>query len=535
MAETPGIYTIEALLERHDREWSAFKLLNPAEQARFQVKSRAQFAQDPWAFTTSCVYTLDQVSSTHPIKPFPAFLDYLAFLTGVWQVERMLAVPKSRRMFCSWNFISLFLHDAVFNRGRFHGFVSKKEDDAGDLIARAEFIYNKIPEWRIPRALLPAVKNGKMSKQPPLLEFPEIDSKIQGFPQGADQLRQFTLSGILGDECAFWEEAQSFYSASKPTLDGGGRMTLISSRSPGFFKKIVFDQLDALDLTFREAPPVKPENPLEGVEYWKNPKNKFFVVDLHYSADPRKRGEEWREAVRHSMPLRDFLMEYERSWQTFEGRPVFPDFQKSLHVAKRHLPPEPGIPLLIAWDFGLTPACLIAQLVGRQVRVLKEFQEMAGSISKLAPVVWNYLNINYLPWLNGEDKIYSYVDPAGFQKAQTDERTCADVLRKQGFSKILPGPISWEQRRKAVEDYLTKTYAEGPALLVAEEECPILIEGLGGGYRYAERETEPNLVRPVKDKFSHLCDCMQYLCAGVSTLKRTYGIEIPTPNYGFQT
>jgi hypothetical protein len=67
---------------------------------------------------------------------------------------------------------------------------------------------------------------------------------IQGFPQGADQLRQFTFSGILADEMAFWNDAQEMYSASFPTLEGGGRFTAISSPGAGFFKALVFDQLD---------------------------------------------------------------------------------------------------------------------------------------------------------------------------------------------------------------------------------------------------------------------------------------------------
>lgn len=536
MAETAGPYTLETLLERHDRELFAYKQLSPAEQSRFHVANHRACAADPWTFTTSCVYTLDQVSHDNPIKPFPAFLDYLAFLTGLWRVEKLLAVPKSRRMFCSWNFISLFLHDTMFNQGRFNGFVSKKEDDAGDLIARAEFIYNHIPEWRIPKALLPRIKNGKMSKQPPLLEFDEINSKIQGFPQGADQLRQFTLSGIFGDECAFWEQAQSFYSASKPTLDGGGRMTLISSRSPGFFKKIVFDQLDAQDLTFREVAPVPVKRPLEGIEVWKNPRNRFVIVDLHYTADPRKRGAEWREAVKNSLPARDFAMEYEKSWQTFDGKPVYGDFSGKLHVADSGVSVEPGVPLLLGWDFGLTPSALLCQLVGRQLRILKEFVETNGSISKLAPEVYNHIRLNYLPWTHGDDKIYSWIDPAGLQRAQTDERTCADVLRTSGFKRVQPGPIDWESRKKAVEDFLTKTYGEGPALLIDGDACPILVEGFNGGYRYPEKalEIEPTLIRPLKNKFSHPHDALQYVCAGATALRRTYKLEIPEPNYGFQ-
>lgn len=532
----PDAFSTEALLERHDREYVAFMALTEPERQRHQLRMYGLYAADPWAFMTDCMYTLDPVSQEHPIKPFPDFLEYLRFLTFAWLSRDRLAIPKSRRMFCSWDFIGLYTHDTLFKPGRFNGFVSKKEDDAGDLVGRAEFIYNKIPEWRIPRALLPKLKNGKMSKQPPLLEFEDTNSKIQGFPQGADQLRQFTLSGILGDECAFWEGAQAFYSASKPTLDGGGRMTLISSRAPGFFKKIVFDQLDALDLTFREVPPVTPERPLEGIEMWTNPRNKFTVIDLHYTADPRKRSDAWRESIRQSMPVRDFLMEYERSWQTFEGRPVYADFNRTLHVATTPLAIEPRVPFILGWDFGLTPACVIAQSRGRQLYCFKEFIEDAGSISKLAPVVWAWLSANFPHWTTDADMVQNWIDPAGFQKAQTDERTCADVLRTFGFTRINPGHVSWEARKRPVDELLTRTYGEGAALLIDDAGCPVFIEGFGGGYRYADKanEIEPAQVRPLKNKYSHPHDAFQYLVAGFTAMRKHYKIPTSTPHYGFQ-
>ena len=438
-------------------------------------------------------------------------------------------------MTCSWNYISLYLQDTIFREGRFNGFVSKKEDDAGDLVARAEFIYQHIPEWRIPKALLPAPKNNRMSKQPPVMEFESINSKIQGFPQGAEQLRQFTLSGILGDECAFWSEAQAFYSASAPTLEGGGRMTLISSRSPGFSKKIVFDQLDAKDLTFKEKPPVEPKRPMEGVEVWKNPRNGFVVIDLHYTANPRKRGTEWKNAIKHSMPIKDFLMEYEKSWQTYEGRAVYEDYNPLIHKVPGTIEPEPGVPLLLGWDFGLTPACVIAQLVGNQLRILEEHIESDGSISKLAPRVRKHLQISYPEWTRDADQVYSFIDPAGFQRAQTDERTCAAVLREHGFTNVAPGPVNWEARRKAVEDYLIRTYGKGAALIVSEDHCPVLLEGFSGGFQYPESilEKEPSQIRPLKNKFSHPHDALQYLCSGATAKKRSYSSGIPEriPSY----
>ena len=543
------ILTLDDVLERHDRERTAFERLTEPERARFQVRMFAHYAKTPWAFLRDCVFTLDQVDQACPIKPFPAHWEYLQLLAKVWQVRKLIAIPKSRRMTCSWNFISLYTHDTLFNKGRFNGFVSKKEDDAADLVSRAEFIYFQIPEWRIPRALLPKLRNGKMSKSPPILEFEDTNSKIQGFPQGAGQLRQYTMSGLLGDECAFWEQAQQFYSASKPTLDGGGRMTLISSRSPGFFKKIVFDKLDAMDLTFKEEPPAPVKKPMEGVEIWENPLNKFTVIDLHYTANPEKRSKEWREAIKSSMPIRDFLMEYEKSWQTYEGKPVYEDFNRPLHVVPGTIEPEPGIPLILGWDFGLTPACVIAQLVGRQLRILEEHVESNGSIMKLGPVVWQHLSLNYRPWLaNQEHLIYNYVDPAGFQKSQTDEKTCVEILRycgnildpkrRVGFKKIHPGPIDWETRRKSVESFLIQMYSNGPALIISADGCPLLIEGFNGGYQYPKNsiEVEPGRILPVKNKFSHPHDGLQYIAYGATATQKQYGFNanpIP-PSYGFQ-
>jgi phage FluMu gp28-like protein len=204
--------------------------------ARFQA-----IRSNPMAFLRA-VRTQDQVDRIRPIKPFPVDLDYIRLYVAIWQRETRIAVPKSRRMIMTWTNVALYLWDTLFHVGRANAFVSKKEDDANELIDRAEFIYDHLDEKQIPRELLP-----KKSRKFGELAFPEINSKIQGFPQGADQLRQFTFSGILADEMAFWESAQEMYSAAIPTTEGGGRFTAISSASPGFFKRLVFDQLDAED------------------------------------------------------------------------------------------------------------------------------------------------------------------------------------------------------------------------------------------------------------------------------------------------
>ena len=66
-------------------------------------------------------------------------------------------------------------------------------------------------------------------------------------------------------------------------------------------------------------------------------------------------------------------MEYEKTWETYEGRPVYEDFNETLHVTQSKPRFALGLPLLLGWDSsGLTPACVMAQLQGETLVVFKE-------------------------------------------------------------------------------------------------------------------------------------------------------------------
>jgi hypothetical protein len=238
------------------------------------------YRNSPWHFLTECIFTKDAVDADNPIKLFPDY-DYLRFIVEMWQREKKLAIPKSRRMTISWTCIALAFWDILFHQGREHAFVSKKEDDSQELVSRAAFMYHKIPPGKIPKALLPPIKGGRMLKSPPKFELDfgnDVTSYIAGFPVGADQLRQFTFSSIFVDEAAFMREAEAFYAGAKPTIDGGGRMVMVSSRSPGFFKKLVFDKINFKGDNFPETAPAPIKHPMQGIEVWKNPNNEFVII-----------------------------------------------------------------------------------------------------------------------------------------------------------------------------------------------------------------------------------------------------------------
>lgn len=500
-----------------------------------ELRAFAKYRNDPWLFAIDCCFTKDQTNKKTPIALLPQW-DYLKAYSRIRQRESKMLVPKSRRMTMSWFTISQYLHEAIFFPVRDLAFVSKKEDDAGELVKRAEFMFDNIPEHRIPRKLLPKKET---RAKPQALIFPELQSKIQGFPMGADQLRQFTFSGILGDECAFWEEALKFYSSAIPTLEGGGRMDLISSRSPGFFQRLVYDQLDNQDPIDEENTPPK-QYPFgdDSVICWKNPKNGFFVFDVHYTANPNKRDPGFKERIKSQMPIKEFMVEYERNWEAFDGKAVFEDYNKLRHESRTPNDPHLGLPLLCGWDFGLTPACIVAQLREGRLVVLREFVAAHSSIEKFAPAVMTELAQHYPEWRDAKRDFIHYIDPAGLQQAQTDQRTCAGIMAAKGLKNITPGPIDWETRRRSVEHFLMTHTKEGAAFSLFPQHAPKLSKGLAGAYRYPDKylTLEPGKPRPIKDEYSHVADALQYLCGGaVALLKKTGTLNksIPIPSYSF--
>lgn len=501
----------------------------------------AQFREDPWLFLKYCVYTQDEVDKENPIKLYPSHLKYLYFIVRMWMKHMKMAVPKSRRMTVSWTFIGLSLWDVIFHKGRFWAFTSKKEEDAKELVQRAEFIYKHIPPNMIAPELLPKLKRGEMQSSPPVMDFYEIHSKIQGFPQGGNQLRQRGCSGILEDECAFQEESEDTYVAAEPTIKGGGRMIKVSSRATedrGFFKRVVFDQLDAKNGRFPEVPPVQPKSPMEGVEVWKNPKNEFLVIDLHYTANPDKRGEAFREGLKKTLPIRKYRMEYEKSWETFEGRPVYEDFNELIHVTHTKPKLHVGLPLLIGWDSsGLTPAVVLGQIQGETLVILREIIGEGMGAARFVPFVSGEIMQHYPQVTDLTAQTISFFDPAGFKKNEITEETYLSYMMKGGFRQIRPGPMTWKKRVESVVERLISLSRGTPTFQVYEKDCPTLVAGLKGGFRYPDKtsEIEPDQARPMKDLHSHPNDALQYLCGGLKTLRsENYDKEIPVPHYGFQ-
>jgi hypothetical protein len=148
--------------------------------------------------------------------------------------EMIFVVEKSRRMMMTWLFLALYLYDTLARQNHANFVGSRKMETSAFLLGdeRMMFIYNHIPTtlWKDKPELLARVKFGGGYTR---LECPQTGSYLQAIASGADQLRQYTASNVLLDEAAFFDKGNETWGATRPTIEGGGRVDLVSTANLG--------------------------------------------------------------------------------------------------------------------------------------------------------------------------------------------------------------------------------------------------------------------------------------------------------------
>lgn len=210
------------------------------------------------------------------------------------------------------------------------------------------------------------------------------------------------------------------------------------------------------------------------------------------------------------------------------GLPIYRDqFNVEIHVSKEDLWPVRGVPICMGFDFGLTPACIIAQITPLgQLRVLDELVTERMGID-------SFLREQVLPLLRTKYKAHSikdmaiFGDPAGGQRAATDERSCFDIANGLGLPIEPPDDRSNNPtaRWEAVRHFLTRMAGSGQPAFLLSRHCSVLRKGFVSGYHFAKLNVAGETKykeRADKNKFSHPHDALQYLCLGVKPEENTF-------------
>lgn len=194
-----------------------------------------------------------------------------------------------------------------------------------------------------------------------------------------------------------------------------------------------------------------------------------------------------------------------------DGLPVYPEYSDTIHISEKPLEPEDR-PLILGWDFGLTPACIIGQVTARgQLLLLGELVAERMGLQQFSEIVVRpHLAENFPELPVG----ISVGDPAGSAESQTDQQNCIQVLNDAGIPTISAPTNKIEPRLNAVRHFLTRMVDGMPGILI-DKRCRMIRKGFNGGYKYERVQVsgdERFRDKPCKNRYSHPHDGLQYLC-----------------------
>jgi hypothetical protein len=225
-----------------------------------------------------------------------------------------------------------------------------------------------------------------------------------------------------------------------------------------------------------------------------------YLPDDYYDNLSQGKTEDWISVYIHA-----------QFGKSLSGQPVFRSFDRANHVGKHEIPLMVNdAPLLVGIDAGLTPAAVIGQLTydGRLIIYNALVSEDMGALrfvrEKLKPLLSNKFP--------GRKSIV-IIDPAAFQRAQTDERTVADIYKAEGFSVKPARTNAVAARIAAVEKFLTRVVDGKYGLIVDPSAGLPLIQALSGKYRYKINTKGVKDEKPEKSHpWSDIADAFQYIC-----------------------
>ena len=522
----------------HTMQMEDLRLAAEAALRLEKLDRETKWRSDPFSWFVDCASLIDPLAQGEKIAPFPDF-PYLKSLISEIHDHNAVILWKSRRMIASWSAIAYAVWMCIhFKHVRCY-LISRKEgatdaEGSRELVWRAQFIATHLRNTQAPKLFATKLH----------LDFLETGSSITGISCEPNAMRQVSANLVVADEFAFWDHPREAYAALKPTLEARGKFIGISSSAEGFFKDVVTDAVEMEvgggeqrggitsvpgrgvcipkggDSRFLNAN--TPDIP--GFCAWTNPINKFRIVAMHYTADPRKREPAWKAREQEGMPLSLWLQEYEMQFGIRSGMPVYIHEWRPSTMLIDGIKTERQRPILVSLDFGYhNPALVVGQLrYGLQLCILRAFQ---GKQLRFEDFMHQALG-NLRSWFPGRtpenpDDMLWCCDAAGDQEHSTGEAEVRILRRVFGlrpkFKKVLIPPTI-----DIVRGYMSRTYRGEPCFLVDNNpSTALLIEGFNGGYAYPEGEVHEQTTPDKDNTYDHLQDCVRYMAVNFGGARAT--------------
>jgi hypothetical protein len=236
--------------------------------------------------------------------------------------------------------------------------------------------------------------------------------------------------------------------------------------------------------------------------YKPNPKaeNTKFLPGGYYLNAAQGKSKSWIDAniLNRVSPRRD-------------GKPVFSDFNRAVHVAKKPFDPIPNVDIIVGCDFGRRPCAIFGQNVRGVWYILHELISRDMGAAEFAPLLSNEIAQRF-----PDHRFRLWGDPSGDFKGQNDNQTPFKILRSRNLPIIeAPGGNLLTVRLQAVEAVLTRMQEGKPSILFSPS-CTTLIAAMDGGYHFKRMKVSGERYHetPEKDEYSDPADALQYLLLG---------------------
>lgn len=154
---------------------------------------------------------------TMPFKLWAAQRELLDSIVG----EDRLLILKARQLGISWLVCAYALHLCLFKPSRLVLTFSIGQEEANEMMRRITAMYDRLPQGM--REDHPTVKRNTEE-----ITW-QNGSSIHALPSRKSAGSGYTASLIILDEFAKNENASKLYAAVKPTIDGGGKMIILST------------------------------------------------------------------------------------------------------------------------------------------------------------------------------------------------------------------------------------------------------------------------------------------------------------------
>ena len=197
-----------------------------------------------------------------------------------------------------------------------------------------------------------------------------------------------------------------------------------------------------------------------------------------------------------------------------DGKPVYPEYNDDIHHIEEQPEISPDDTIYVGVDFGLTPAALFGRITSSgQFQIIDELVTFNMGAVNFGRLLKQQIAHDY-----PHNDIEVYGDPAGDQRAQTDEVTPFMILDKQG---VVATPTYTNDpiiRREVVADYMQRLDFSGHPAFVICPKAKMFRKACAGGYKYRRMQVTGEqrfMDKPDKNsRYSHVSDAGQYMFLG---------------------